>query len=258
MAIFVVASLLFRLAKATLCYDASGDSLLNRAASPASWANVTENMCTSGAVTWCCSTTDYCLSNGLCVGGGSDNQLLQEGCTSQNWGSPCVKYCPGRRYSFIGMWFVCERLTMQKGSDYQALFECPNTGTEPPGYCCGPDPTSCCANKSYVSVPAGTLILRPFQLAAITSTLSVSSVSPTAALATSTSTVPRPAPSSQSSTGTHTLALALGLGLPLGIGLLAVLLFVGWQLQKYNRLHANGAAVGDSVGSRSNRHANLA
>jgi hypothetical protein len=39
---------------------------------------------------------------------------------------------------------------------------------------------------------------------------------------------------------------------------LAVLFFVGWQLQKYNRLHANGQAVGDSVGSRSNRRANLA
>jgi len=31
--------------------------------------------------------------------------------------------------------------------------------------------------------------------------------------------------------GTNTLALALGLGLPLGLGLLAVLFFVGWQLQ---------------------------
>jgi len=77
MAIFVAASLLFRLVKATLCYDASGNSMLNRAASPASWSNVTEDMCTSGAVTWCCSNADYCLSNGLCIGGGSDNRLLQ-------------------------------------------------------------------------------------------------------------------------------------------------------------------------------------
>ena len=71
MATFVAASLLFRLVEATLCYDASGNSLFNRAASPASWDNVTENMCTSNdAVTWCCSTSDYCFSNGLCVGGG--------------------------------------------------------------------------------------------------------------------------------------------------------------------------------------------
>lgn len=139
---------------------------------------------------------------------------------------------------------------MRIGSDYVTLFECPNTGTEPPGYCCGPDPTSCCANKSYVHVPAGTLILRPFQLATITSTSSVSSVSPTPSPSTSISTAPGPVPSSQSSTGTHTLALALGLGLPLGLGLLAVLFFVGWQLQKYNRLHANEQAVGDSVGLR--------
>jgi hypothetical protein len=139
---------------------------------------------------------------------------------------------------------------MRRGSDYVTLFECPNTGTEPPRYCCGPDPTSCCANKSYVHVPAGTLILRPFQLLTVTSTSSVSSVSPTPSPSTSTSTAPGPVPSFQSSTGTHTLALALGLGLPLGLGLLAFLSFVCWQLQKYNRLHANGQAVGGSVGLR--------
>ena len=143
---------------------------------------------------------------------------------------------------------------MRIGSDYVTLFECPNSGTEPPGYCCGPDPTSCCANKSYISVPAGTLTLRLFQLAAIIPTSSVSSVSLTTAPTTPTST----APPSQSSTGTHTLALALGLGLSLGIGLLAVLFFVGLQLQKYNKLHAGGQAVGDSVGSRPNRRGNLA
>jgi hypothetical protein len=147
---------------------------------------------------------------------------------------------------------------MRIGSDYVTLFECPNTGTEPPGYCCGPDPTSCCANKSYVHVPAGTLILRPFQLPTVTSTSSVSSVSPTPSPSACTLAAPGPVPSSQSSTGTHTLALTLGLGLPLGLGLLAVLFFVGWQLQKYNSLHANGQAVDASIGLSSNLRANLA
>jgi hypothetical protein len=73
MAIFVAASLLFRLVKVTLCYDAFGNSLLNRAASPASWDNVIENMCIFNAVIWCCNTFDYCFSNGFCVGGGGDN-----------------------------------------------------------------------------------------------------------------------------------------------------------------------------------------
>jgi len=48
----------------------------------------------SAKVTHCCSSADYCLSNGLCLNAGANNVMSQQGCTDQTWGSPpCRKYC---------------------------------------------------------------------------------------------------------------------------------------------------------------------
>ncbi len=48
----------------------------------------------TGATTWCCSKSDYCLSNGLCLSPGSSNLMTQQGCTDKNWGGSCKKFCP--------------------------------------------------------------------------------------------------------------------------------------------------------------------
>ena len=45
-------------------------------------------------VSTCCSTVDFCLSNGLCMDAGGNNGLTIQGCTAQNWGSPCNLHCP--------------------------------------------------------------------------------------------------------------------------------------------------------------------
>jgi hypothetical protein len=89
--VFTIIALCFRVAIALACYDPSGKSLQGRDG----WGNALLNVCTTGPISWCCSTYDYCLSNGLCFDDGSDNGLLQQGCTSQAWGAPCVKYCNG-------------------------------------------------------------------------------------------------------------------------------------------------------------------
>lgn len=44
-------------------------------------------------ISTCCRPTDFCLSNGLCLGGGGNNGYSQQGCTSQKWDSPCQSYC---------------------------------------------------------------------------------------------------------------------------------------------------------------------
>lgn len=44
-------------------------------------------------VSTCCRPTDYCLSNGLCLGGGGNNGYMQQGCTDDKWNFPCQSYC---------------------------------------------------------------------------------------------------------------------------------------------------------------------
>src|SRR5438045_1926642 len=47
----------------------------------------------SADISPCCSTTDYCLSNGLCMNAGANNLVTIQGCTDPNWGAPCHRYC---------------------------------------------------------------------------------------------------------------------------------------------------------------------
>ena len=44
-------------------------------------------------VSHCCSQSDYCLSNGLCLDAGADNSYTTQGCTIQQWSSPCITNC---------------------------------------------------------------------------------------------------------------------------------------------------------------------
>ncbi len=44
-------------------------------------------------ISTCCRPSDFCLSNGLCLGGGGNNGFSQQGCTAQKWDFPCQSYC---------------------------------------------------------------------------------------------------------------------------------------------------------------------
>ena len=45
----------------------------------------------------CCSTADYCLSNGMCFDAGANNLVSQGGCTDPLFRAPgCNKVCTGK------------------------------------------------------------------------------------------------------------------------------------------------------------------
>jgi hypothetical protein len=141
-------------------------------------------------------------------------------------------------------------LTLSLGVDYDILYNCPNSGY-PPQYCCSGDPTSCCSNKSYFNVPAGTLILRPFQLATIAAgssptvaagpspTSSVNSLNPT-------SLTPTTPSKSSNSPSAESIGIGLGVGIPLGLALLAILGLLYRELRKRNRPNQNNTFNRDS------------
>lgn len=41
----------------------------------------------------CCSENDWCMSNGLCLNGISNQYFSEQGCSSSNWESPCRDIC---------------------------------------------------------------------------------------------------------------------------------------------------------------------
>jgi len=76
------------------CYDIWGN--VNLAQTPC----LTDDM-EADSPTWCCDKADYCLSNGLCLDPQVNNFMTQQGCTDQQWGSPCNKYCPAIDGEFL-------------------------------------------------------------------------------------------------------------------------------------------------------------
>ncbi|KAK3332898.1 hypothetical protein B0T19DRAFT_416720 [Cercophora scortea] len=92
------------------------------------------------AVTVCCDADDFCLSNGLCLTGGSNSSgtFKYHGCTDPDWPWPCRRYCD------------------DASSDNTELVLC-----EGDRYCCGKD-LSCCSGKSGTfSIPVFTDVRRP-------------------------------------------------------------------------------------------------
>jgi hypothetical protein len=68
----------------------------------------------TAAVSTCCNSGDYCMSNGICLGGGGNNLFVLGGCTDQNWSSPCVKYCTG---SGMRLFLFADISFERRGSD---------------------------------------------------------------------------------------------------------------------------------------------
>jgi hypothetical protein len=48
----------------------------------------------SAEVGVCCSGSDYCLDNGLCLDAAGDNIFTVQGCRFNTWEPPCKQYCP--------------------------------------------------------------------------------------------------------------------------------------------------------------------
>ena len=154
----------------------------------------------------CCSANDFCLSNGICLDAGADNDYTLQGCTDRDWGEPCRKICgdsPSTGYKYL---WICSYF--------------PNNYTF--HHCCASDP-SCCQNTSAIStIPDFTSIWRPLA-ASTTSSIPHTPTSLNAGPPTS-------IPDSQSNSSNRTTALAIGLSL--GLALLIAVLVIGWLAWK--------------------------
>ncbi|KND91078.1 hypothetical protein TOPH_04344 [Tolypocladium ophioglossoides CBS 100239] len=195
---------------AATCYDLAGK--VNTALYPCD---------TSADVSPCCGPVDFCLSNGLCLDAGSNNGLTQQGCTSQDWHSPCAKHCPGT--------------TAADGFQYLMLcsgFD--GTGNNP--LCCGADYSCCNSTQNIITTIAQfSTLSRAAGAPATTDTTSSSTPNTSAATRASQSAASTSAAAS-SGGDDKLLAVGAGLGIPLGLALVAALAFLGWQMRKQQKL----------------------
>ncbi|KAJ5152366.1 hypothetical protein N7492_010661 [Penicillium capsulatum] len=146
--------------------------------------------CTANGVTNCCSSTDLCMSNGLCFFQGQAGMILSRGsCTDKNWGSdcyaPCSKYNRNTGialinlgYNFSNTEYCCANVLADNGSircKYEEPFKLPTGFVIPDaGFLTNngggnssstPSPTkmrsssSCVAVEAGVSVPLGLIAI---------------------------------------------------------------------------------------------------
>ncbi|KAI0193849.1 hypothetical protein F4808DRAFT_354128 [Astrocystis sublimbata] len=162
--------------------------------------------CNSSAeVSVCCSQSDYCLDNGLCLDALGDNIFTVQGCTSKAWDAPCQKYCEDENLSL---------------NSYQGLTLCESTAHKFGQYCCGQD-ASCCSksdSSSWITLPIFMKVFKPSGIAN-SSPMCMSSV-------------PEPSTSTALTMPNETkiaIGLAIALGVPLLIeSVIVVVLFARW------------------------------
>ncbi|KAJ8130807.1 hypothetical protein O1611_g2820 [Lasiodiplodia mahajangana] len=185
------------------CYDTSGNE------------HDTFFPCNASAeVSVCCSDSDYCLDNGLCLDAAGDNIFTVQGCTSNTWEAPCMQYCPN---------------LPPTENWYQDLTLCKTNDRVSGEYCCGQNASCCDATESYITLPIFKSVYRAPGVAATSDAQLFPSSSPSS----SNNSSQTPALSGKSNN--DALRIGLGVGLGLGLGLLAVALaFVGWELRKKN------------------------
>lgn len=88
----ILSSLLSTISNAAICYNAAGVAWTLNSQYPIDpWVPCDPE----AEVSACCSSGDYCMSNGLCMDSGSNNCLTQQGCTDSGWSTPCNNYCSG-------------------------------------------------------------------------------------------------------------------------------------------------------------------
>ncbi|KAI1260648.1 hypothetical protein F5Y18DRAFT_404683 [Xylariaceae sp. FL1019] len=194
----------------------------------------------SERISVCCSATDFCLDNGLCLDAGGDNLINVQGCTSPAWDSPCKKYCPDMVFF----------------NYYQDLALCKTNDRTSGEYCCGQN-ASCCSQTDsfYYTIPlfqsvyraGGTSTLSSSQTSSITSASNV----PPSSITSSQASVPSSPANNGASQNNDSLKLGLGIGLGVGLGLLAAAIaFLAWEVRKRNTSHIHGQQPNESPSDR--------
>jgi hypothetical protein len=240
----VLATTIIRSVDAAVCYKVNGQADPNGSLVPCN---------PNAAVSMCCSSSDYCLSNGLCLNSGGNNGFSIQGCTDQNWGALCQMRCPvSKAGTFLlfslGIlalpgypYIFCRRTSpdywLAAYDGYLYLQMCSGLNGVDNPLCCGDDYTCCSVTASVITtIPLFTALSRPGTAAtsptALTTTMSRSQTNtPPSSTVTS-------APTESAGTGggglTQSTIVGLGVGIPLGLALIASLVFLGWQLMKRN------------------------
>ncbi|CAJ2506328.1 Uu.00g004580.m01.CDS01 [Anthostomella pinea] len=204
---------------ASQCYDVSGN--LKSTMSPCD---------PSADVSVCCSDSDYCLDNGLCLDAGGDNMFTVQGCSSKTWEAPCRQYCPDEG---------------QTSNWYQVLTLCSTNQRVSAEYCCGENSTCCSetASESLITLPIATSVFH-----ATDAVSTESSTTPTQSASTTGTEAPEGQDSAAtSSTASHddsrAVAIGLGVGIPLGLALTAALVLLGCLLRRNRNLQSQNAPM---------------
>ncbi|KAI1335733.1 hypothetical protein F5Y15DRAFT_239596 [Xylariaceae sp. FL0016] len=170
----------------------------------------------------CCSTSDYCLDNNLCLDSGGDNMYSVQGCTDKDWGAPCQQYCPDLPPTFN--W-------------YQDLTLCETIDRTSGLYCCGENATCCAAaTASYITIPIFSSVFR----AAATATAAPADATTSVLTTTVSPSSPSSSDASAGSSGSgssndgssRALAIGLGVGVPVALIMGAAMAFLGWQIRR--------------------------
>ncbi|KAI1150292.1 hypothetical protein F4825DRAFT_452596 [Nemania diffusa] len=173
-------------------------------------------------VSVCCSGSDYCLDNGLCLDTGGDNIFTVQGCTSSTWEAPCKQYCPG---------------LPPTQNWYQDLTLCKSIDKVSGEYCCGQNASCCDATDSYISLPIFKSVFKAPAVASPSDTATSSSSTSSSSPSSSSTSNPSPTPSPSGKSSNSSLGVGLGVGLGLGLGLLSLALaFLAWEWRKRNAI----------------------
>jgi hypothetical protein len=84
---WLVTSYLLAQIRAQSCYNWEGEEL--------GWYSACDP---DADVSLCCGSSDYCMTNGLCMNAGGNQMIAQQGCTDPGYGdnSTCGLYCTGQ------------------------------------------------------------------------------------------------------------------------------------------------------------------
>ncbi|KAG8628369.1 hypothetical protein KVT40_004242 [Elsinoe batatas] len=161
----------------------------------------TDIPCSSnGQATHCCPSDSFCMSHGLCAGGGV---LSRASCTDQTWGAEqCARVCrdtnPASRLS----------LTPCGGRSFA----------------CGLNTTSCQTGQGIVTFDRpSALVLRPNQVAALLAAQGINTTTPSPSSTQTASEEPLYVDGQRMYPSSTVLALGLGMGFPLAFLVIAVI-----------------------------------
>ncbi|PWY69043.1 hypothetical protein BO94DRAFT_527598 [Aspergillus sclerotioniger CBS 115572] len=194
--------------------------------------------CTSDSTTFCCDSGAICMTNGYCIGVGSQPYLLFRGaCTDQDWGDNCPSHCANKNPTG-GAPIIGIGSDSSGNSKYCCGFQVKNNGS-----------SECVDGDTAFTLDDGEMILGKAALENVTSSSSSSATS-TSTGTMSTATVVETM-CSASDNGSHcgtsnATAVGAGVGVPLGVLAVSAAIWALWERGRRRTAVAAAVAAGVS------------